>query len=83
MTDLEKRAIVALRSVKMPEKNWHAGRAESLNMLLTIMPETRLGISQEADLWFLVWRYRRQIAERDVVQHACELVKGERSLSFE
>ncbi len=82
MTDLEKRAVTALRSVKMPEQNWHARRAESLNMRLTLQPQPRLGITEEADLWYLVWRYRRQIADLEVVARENEIVNGAMSLGF-
>ena len=82
MTDLEKSAVVALRDVKVPDKNWHGARIEALNMRLTVKPEPRLGCTEEADLWFLVWRYRRQIADAAVVAHADELMNGARSLSF-
>lgn len=82
MTDLEQRAIVALRDVRVPDKNWHGARIEALNMRLTVMPLTKLGCSEEADLWFLVWRYRRQIEDAAVVAHADELMNGARHLSF-
>jgi hypothetical protein len=82
VTDLEKRAIAALRSVKIPEKLWHAQRAESLNMRLTLQPEATLGLSERADLWFLVWRYRRQIDDLVVIARADQIVNGAMSLAF-
>ena len=82
MTDLEKRAITALRSVKMAEQLWHARRAEDLDWLMTLDPNRRLVGMQDADLWYLAWRYRRQIVDREVVAHAIEIVKGAMSLAF-
>lgn len=82
MTELEKRAVVALRDVRVPEKNWHGPRIEALNMRMTVAPESKLGCSEEADLWFLVWRYRRQIEDAAVVARADELMNGARHLSF-
>jgi hypothetical protein len=82
VTDLEKRAVTALRSVKMPEKNWHARRAESLNMLMTLDANRKLDVGQKADLWFLVWRYRRQVDDAQLVATANEIVNGAMSLAF-
>jgi hypothetical protein len=83
VTDLEKRAIVALRSVKFPEKSWHGKRAETLNARLALWPDMRLGFDLSSDLWFLVWRYRRQITDLGVVAHADEVVNGALHLEFE
>jgi hypothetical protein len=82
VTDLEKRAVTALRSVKMPEKNWHGSRAEYLNGLMQLDPKVHLSEWQGADLWFLVWRYRRQIEDAEVVIKANEIVNGAMSLAF-
>lgn len=82
MTDLEQRAIRVLLDVKVPDKNWHGARIESLNMRLTLQPESRLPLSECSDLWFLVWRYRRQIDDAEIVCKANELVNGALSLGF-
>jgi hypothetical protein len=82
VTDLEKRAVTALRSVRMPEVNWHARRADSLNVLMMVDPDKRLSVDQKADLWFLVWRYRRQIDDCDLVATAKSMVTGAMSLAF-
>lgn len=82
MTILETRAIVALQSVRMPEKGWHGRRAEFLNGLMKLNPHAKLSEWQAADLWFLVWRYRRQVEDKDVVTHANEIVNGAMSLEF-
>lgn len=83
MTDLEKRAVTALRSVKMPEKNWHADCVKRLVAWVTSYPDSRLHSPDAADLWFLVWRYRRQITDAGVVAKADEIVNGAMRLEFE
>ncbi|HKM81535.1 MAG TPA: hypothetical protein VJY15_11305 [Candidatus Acidoferrum sp.] len=83
MTELEKRAIRSLRDVKMPKWSWHARRTESFYWLMALDPSTRLDSEQAGDLWYLVWRYRRQIADCEVVVHANELVNGAMSLAFQ
>lgn len=82
MTELEQRAIRLLLEVKVPEKGWHGARIESLNMRKTLHPEMRLPVNEQGDLWFLVWRYRRQIDDAEIVAKANELVNGALSLSF-
>jgi hypothetical protein len=66
----------------MPEKNWHVKRAAFLNELMARDPNTRLDQWQAGDLWFLVWRYRRQITDVEVVNKANEIVNGALSLAF-
>jgi hypothetical protein len=82
VTELEERAITALRVVKMPERSGHARRAESLYMLMVLAPNVRLDSEQAGDLWYLVWRYRRQIADHEVIMYANEIVNGAMSLAF-
>ena len=82
MTYLETRAVMALRSVRMPEKTWHVKRAAFLNELMARDPNSRLDQWQAGDLWFLVWRYRRQVTDADVVTKANEVVNGALSLEF-
>lgn len=83
MTDLEQRAIRAIQEVAMPKEGWHARRASYLFFRLTMQPHSRLVETQAGDLWYLVWRYRRQIADREVVAHADELVNGALHLAFD
>jgi len=78
----EQRAIRELRGVRMPESNWHGKRAAHLYTLFLNEPHSRLSCSDAGDLWFLVWRYRRQIENREVVAHADELMNGAKSLAF-
>jgi hypothetical protein len=82
VTELEQRAIVALRSVKMPEKNWHGRRAEVLSGRLILDAQKALRMDEKADLWFLVWRYRRQIDDDKLIRAANEMVNGALSLEF-
>jgi hypothetical protein len=83
MTDLEKRAIRVLQDVRMPQEGWHARRAQYLFFRLTMQPAARLVETQAGDLWYLVWRFRRQIADREVVAHADNLVNGALHLAFD
>lgn len=82
MTDLEKRAITALHSVKMPRKTWHARRAKFLYEFMEQSPCARLYSTSAGDLWFLVWTYRRQVADRQVVAEANAIVNGVLTLEF-
>ena len=82
VTALETRAVVALRSVIMADRGWHARRREFLNGLMSQEPHTRLEHLQAADLWFLVWRYRRQIDDAQLIATANEVVNGAMSLAF-
>jgi hypothetical protein len=82
MTDLEKRAIRLLLDVKVPDKNWHGARIKSLSLRMACQPESRLPLSETSDLWFLVWRYRGQIDDNEIVNKANELVNGALSLAF-
>jgi len=82
MTDLEKRAITALRSVKVPDKNWHACKIKVFVAWAASYPDSPMLSFDAADLWFLVWRYRRQIADQEVVARADELLNGALHLAF-
>jgi hypothetical protein len=83
VTDLEHRAILALRDVRMPSQGWHWRRAEYLYFKMTQFPSARLVETQQVDLWFLVWRYRRQIIDKEIVAHAEYLVNGAAQLAFD
>lgn len=83
MTDLEKRAITAVNAVRFPSKGWYENRAKFLKMKMDVFPHARLVETQAGDLWFMVWHFRRQIADREVVAHADELVNGAMHLAFD
>jgi hypothetical protein len=82
VTVIELRAIAALRSVKFPEKNWHARCAVRLDADATVNPGRPLRIAEASDLWFIVYRYRRQITDREVIARADEIVNGAKHLAF-
>lgn len=82
MTDLEKRAVAALRSVKFPKQGWHARRAAWLIETLDSCPSVKLYSTSSGDLWFLVWTYRRQVTDLQVVAEANAIVNGALSLEF-
>jgi len=83
VTDLEKRAITALQDVKFPSEGWYEKRSRSLWFKMMQFPNARLVETQAGDLWFLVWKFRRQIADAAVVAHADELLNGAMHLAFE
>jgi hypothetical protein len=83
MTEIEKRAILALQAVAMPKETWHGRRAEYLHMRLQVMPNARLVETQAGDLWYLCWRYRRQITDAAVVERADYIVNGALHLAFD
>jgi hypothetical protein len=83
VTDLEQRAIRALRGVSMPEEVWHWRRAEYLYFRLQVFPNAKLVETQIADLWYLCWRYRRQITDQEIVARADYIVNGAMQLAYE
>lgn len=66
----------------MSEESWHARRASYLFFRLTMQPNARLVETQQGDLWFLVWRYRRQITDSEVLARADWLVNGAMRIDF-
>lgn len=82
MTEIQQRAIRSLCNVRVPEQGWHGTKIEKLNMWLTVQPEKPLPASDLADLWYLVWRYRRQIDDREVVAEADAVINGAFRLAF-
>lgn len=82
MSVIELRAIAALRSVKMPHQSKHPRLVAGLVSRTESVPSAPLPIVLSADLWFLVWRYRRQITDVEVVKRADELVNGALSLAI-
>jgi hypothetical protein len=83
MTDLEKRAITALQGVRFPREGWYENRARFLEMKMVLGPHARLVVTQAGDLWYMVWKFRRQIGDRAVVAHADELINGAMHLAFD
>lgn len=83
MTDLEKRAIAALYQVSANPYSWHPRRIAALNLRATVTPAARLKCTEAADLWFLVWHYRRQIADAAVIAEADRLRNGALRLIFD
>lgn len=83
MTDLEKRAITVLQGVRFPSMGWYENRARFLKMKMDCFPNARLVETQASDLWFLVWKFRRQITDREVVARGDELVNGALHLAFD
>lgn len=67
MDGLEWRAIQALSHVRFPIGSIHKRVARNLAYQLEIVEITD---KQAAYLWALVFRYRRQIPSKDLVEHA-------------
>jgi hypothetical protein len=82
VTDLEQRAIQALCYVMFSKKSGDIFKLARLERSYPLLASTELSIEQQADLWFLVWRYRRQIQDADVVMHADDVVNGALNLRF-
>jgi len=82
MTAIERLAIASLEEVRFAKDTWHMRRAGLLNLRLTIEPGYVLSPNESADLWFLVWTYRRQIENAEVVAHADELRNKRLSFRF-
>jgi hypothetical protein len=83
VTDLEKRAITALQQVNFPREGWYQNRSRVLYFKMHRFPHARLVETQAGDLWFMVWKFRRQIEDAAVVAHADELVNGALHLAFD
>lgn len=79
---MEKRAVEALLRVKMPMQSWHRSYRSFLLDRLRNAPLEKLLTKQRADLWFLVWTYRRQVEDFSVKAQADEIVNGAKSLAF-
>lgn len=82
MTPIEQRAATSLTCVRYAPETWHEKRARELFRVYHRDPLARLSTNEQADLWFLVWNYRRQVRDVEVVAHADELVNGALSLRF-
>jgi hypothetical protein len=82
MTDLEQRAMNALFPIAFNPHSWHRHRAHSLCRVCLSDPLWKLTGHEQHDLWFLIWTYRRQIRDTELVAHADERVNGALSLRF-
>lgn len=83
MSDLEKRAVLALLDVRCKPETWHARRIAQLDLKRALRGEARLIVTESADLWFLVWHYRRQITDAGVVAEADRIRNGALNLIFD
>jgi hypothetical protein len=82
MTDLEVRAILYLERIRYARDIWHADRAKWLCFRVKRDPLYVFTWQEKADLWFLIWHYRRQVDDVELVARANEERGGPRALAF-
>jgi len=82
MTAIEQAAVRSLLEVKLPPETWHQKFIRRTSLRMASDPLWPLTCGEQGDLWFLAWRYRRQIADPAVIAQADEIVNGALSLRF-
>jgi hypothetical protein len=82
VTVIEQRAAKLLPEIRYATETWHEPRAKTLFRLCNSDPLWSLTALQQEDLWFLIWHYRRQVADAEVVARADEFRNGALSLRF-
>ena len=82
MTSLEQRAVMLLPNISYSAKTWHQDRAKTLYRFLHRDPLWTLTALEQADLWLIIWTYRRQVADAELVAHADHLVNQALALRF-
>jgi hypothetical protein len=70
MTDLEQRAVQALMDMPVGPSRNDRFKVTRLYMVLSSDARWPLKPEEQDMLWSLVWRYRRQICDADVVRTA-------------
>ena len=91
MKAIEQRAVAALSGItvghyyvagkgNVPADAWGLQRAREFYGMLTLEPSRVLTCEEAGDLWYLVWKYRRQIHDDEVLTRADEIVNGALSL---
>jgi hypothetical protein len=82
MTDVEQRAARLLHRIRYAPDTWHELRAKALFRICDKEPCWKLTAPEQADLWFLIWHYRRQVNDAELIGYANEVVNGQVSLRF-
>jgi hypothetical protein len=82
MTDLEQRAMRLLPRIRYAPGIWHEPRGKWLFRLWERDPRWKLTAQEHADLWFLIWHYRRQLDDAQVIGYANEVNNGQVALRF-
>jgi hypothetical protein len=82
MTSLEQRAVKVLPRISYAPEKWHQKRANTLFRICNSDPLWTLTALEQADLWTLIWTYRRQVDDADLVAYADEVRNGALSLKF-
>jgi hypothetical protein len=76
MTGIERRAMEALESIRYAPYLWHEARAFALVRLWKSDHLWHLSQHEQNDLWFLIWHYRRQVFDAEVISCANEYING-------
>jgi hypothetical protein len=79
---MEQRAARLLPRIRYAPDTWHEPRAKTLFRICDKEPCWKLTALEQSDLWFLIWHYRRQVKEIELVARAGEVVNGQVSLRF-
>lgn len=82
MTSLEQRAVRLLPNLSYAPGVWHQDRAKTLYRFLNSDPLWTLTALEQADLWLLIWCYRRQVQDVELVARADEIRNGALALRF-
>ena len=82
MTSIEQRAVKLLPNLAYAPNTWHQDRAKTLYRFLHSDPLWTLTALEQADLWFLIWNYRRQVQDAELVARADEIRNGALALRF-
>jgi hypothetical protein len=82
MTLLEQRAMQVLPSISYAVQTWHQPRAHSLFRVFRSDPLWPLSTHELDDLWFIVWYYRRQVNDPELVARASEHLHGALALRW-
>lgn len=82
MTSLEQRAVQKLVTIEYAPVGNHQQLARKLYRLWVSDPLWSLSPLEQAELWFLIWHYRRQIEDVEIVAYADEVRNGALALRF-
>jgi len=82
VTAIEREAVAALMGCSFPKLRDDVGFVKHLSYRDQLEPHTVLTFREEERLWRCVWRYRRQIADQNVLARADQTVNGALALRF-
>lgn len=82
MTDLERRAALAVAPSRVTYLPGSHHKRLAYSLVRQAAQPAEITPRQAAALWGLVWRYRRQIADVDLIEHARRLTVPDVSGAF-